>query len=134
MRIILLLLGLIVAGCAVRTETIGAPRSEVLRDVEGYAIASCLLNQTDPYLKDQGDAWASVIVQRMKGNFDDLAGIREEVKREIAKGRMAIIRNETGPEKDKAVPLLYCNEIIDRPKIRTAIQSAVAVLKPSYEK
>jgi hypothetical protein len=134
MRIILLLLGLIVAGCAVRTEAIGAPRSEVLRDVEGYAIASCLLNQTDPYLKDQGDAWASVIVQRMKGNSDDLADIREEVKREIAKGRMAIIRNEIGPEKDKAVPLLYCNEIIDRPRIRAAIQSAVAVLKPSYEK
>ena len=134
MRVILLLLGLIVAGCAVRTETIGAPRSEVLRDVEGYAIASCFLNQTDPYLKDQGDAWASVIVQRMKGNFDDLADIREEVKREIAKGGMAIIRNETGPEKDKVVPLLYCNEIIDRPRIRAAIQSAVAVLKPSYEK
>ncbi len=131
-RFILLLLGLAVVGCTARVDTIGAPRPEVLRDVEGYAISVCLMNQTQPYLKDQGDAWASVIVQRMRGNLDVLAGVAEQVKRENAKGEMAVIRNETGPGKDKTLPLLYCYEIIDRPSVRAAIQKAIAALKPSY--
>jgi hypothetical protein len=132
MRVVLFLLGLAVAGCADRVDTIGAPRPEVLRNVEGYAIASCLTNQAQPYLKDQGDAWASVIVQRMKGSLDVLAGIAEQVKRESAKGDMAVIRDETGPEMDKTLPVLYCGEIIDRPSVRTAIQKVVTELNPSY--
>lgn len=132
MRVVLLLLGLAVAGCAARVNTIGAPRPELLRDVEGYAIASCLTNQAQPYLKDQGDAWASVIVQRMKGSLDALAGISEQVKRENARGDMAVIRDEASPEKDKTLPVLYCGEIIDRPSVRGAIQKAVAELNPSY--
>lgn len=131
--VVLLLLGLAVVGCVARVETIGAPRPEVLRDIEGYAIASCLTNQTQPYLKDQGDAWASVIVQRMKGSLDVLTSIAEQVKRENAKGDMAIIRDEAGPGKDKALPVLYCNEIIDKPSVRSAIQKAVATLNPSYK-
>ena len=132
MRVILLLLCLAVAGCSARVNTIGAPRPEVLRDVEGYAIASCLTNQAQPYLKDQGDAWASVIVQRMKGSLDVLAGIAEQVKRENAKGDMAVIRDEAGLGKDKTLPVLYCGEIIDRPSVRAAIQKAVGELNPSY--
>ena len=77
MRVVIFLLSAAVAGCSANAKTIGAPRPEVLRDVEGYAIASCLTNQTQPYLMDQGDAWASVIVQRMKGNLEVLAGIAE---------------------------------------------------------
>lgn len=132
--LILLLLGLAVIGCTARVATHDAPRPEVLRDVEGYAISVCLMNQTQSYLKDQGDAWASVIVQRMRGNLDILAGVAEQVKQENAKGEMAVIRSETGPGKDKTLPLLYCYEIIDRPSVRAAIQKAVAALKPSYER
>ena len=131
-KVILLLLGLAVVGCTASVNTIGSPRPHVLRDVEGYAIAVCLMNQTQPYLKDQGDAWASVIVQRMRGNPDILAGVAEQVKSENAKFAMAVIRSETGPGKDKTLPLLYCYEIIDRPLIRAAIQKAVDALKPSY--
>src|SRR2546429_7213897 len=36
------------------------------------SIASCLTQQAEPYLKDQGDAWASVIVQRMHGDIEVL--------------------------------------------------------------
>lgn len=132
MRVSLLLMGVVVVGCTAGVEPIGGPRPEVLRDVEGYAIASCLVNQPQPYLKDQGDAWASVIVQRMKGSLDVLAGIAEQVKRESAKGDMAVIRDETGSGKDKVLPVLYCGEIIDRPSVRAEIQKAVAALNPSY--
>ena len=132
MRVALLLLGLVAGGCAIGQNSAGAPRPEVLRDAEGYAIASCLVNQPQPYLKDQGDAWASVIVQRMKGDLDVFADIAEQVKLENAKGEMAVVRDETEPGRDKTLPVLYCSEIIDRPAVRTAIQKAVAALNPSY--
>ncbi len=134
MRIVVLLLGVVVAGCAPQVSTVGAPRPEVLRDVEGYAIASCLTMQVQPYLKDQGDAWASVIVQRTKGSLDVLIGVAEQVKRETAKGNMAVIRDEIGPGKDKSLPVLYCGEIIDEPAVRAAIQKAVTELAPSHDR
>lgn len=132
MRIALLLLGLAIAGCATKVDTTSSPRPAVVRDVEGYAIASCLVNQSQPYLKDQGDAWASVIVQRMKGDLEVFAAVAEQVKLETAKGGMAVVRNEAEAGSDKALPVLYCSEIIDEPAVRAAIQKAVAVLTPSY--
>lgn len=132
MRAVLLLLALAAVGCATTVDTIGAPRPEVLRDVEGYAIATCLVSQPQPYLKDQGDAWTSVIVQRLKGDLEVLAALAEQIKRENAKGEMAVIRDETQPGKDKILPVLYCSEMIDRPAVRAAIQKAVTALNPSY--
>jgi len=129
---VLLLLGLAVAGCATQVEPVGAPRPKVLRDVEGYAIASCLTHQAQPYLKDQGDAWASAVIQRGKAPVEALAAIHDAVKREIARGNMAVIRAESGPRRDKALPVLYCSEMIDSPPVRAAIQKAVAELGPLY--
>lgn len=132
MRVILALLGLAIAGCATSVNTVTPARSEVLRDVEGYAIASCLTYQTQPYLKDQGDAWASVIVQRMKGSLETFAAVAEQVKRESKGDDVAVIRNESGAEQDKILPVLYCSEMIDNPSVRAAIQKAVVELNPSY--
>jgi len=91
------------------------------KDVEGYAIASCLTYQESPYLKDQGDAWASVIVQRMKGGIDILSEISEIVKKEVDKGQMAVIRSESINIKDKELPVLYCNEIIYKQPVQSAL-------------
>ena len=132
MRIAMLLWALVAAGCTTKTDTSGSPRPVVVRDVEGYAIASCLVDQSQPYLKDQGDAWASVIIERMKGDLEVFAGLAEQVKLETAKGEMAVIRNEAEPGADKALPVLYCSEIIDKPAVRAAIQQAVAALESSY--
>lgn len=133
MRLIFAVFGLILVGCGPAVDDRAALRSAVLRDLEGYAIASCLADQTDPYLKDQGDAWASVIVQRMKGGVDALAGIAEQVNRESAVGDMAVIRDESQPQKGKTLPILHCSEVIDRPAVRLEIQKAVVALRPSYE-
>ncbi len=131
MRFLLFSLGLLVVGCTPKINVLGEPRPDIVRDVEAYAIASCLTKQSLPYLKDQGDAWASVIIQRMKGSLDALTGIAEQVARESAKGEMAFIRNEGGA--DKPLPLLYCGEIIDKPAVRVEIRKAIAQLKSSYE-
>lgn len=117
---------------AAATPANAGPRSAVLRDVEGYAIASCLANQDQPYLKDQGDGWAAAIVQRAKGGLDALTAVSTVVKAELAKGKMAVIRNETGPQRDKPLPVLYCGEIIDVPSVRAAIDKAVKNLRPFY--
>lgn len=132
MRAALLIFCLAAAGCAAKVDPLGSARPEVLRDIEGYAIASCLAIQNQPYLKDQGDAWAAVIVQRMKGNLDNLVEIFEQVKNENGKGEMAVIRDEATPGGDKMLPVLYCNEIVDRVAVRAAIQKAVAALNHAY--
>lgn len=132
MRPIMLLLGFAVVGCSPKVVTMGVPRPAVVRDVEGYAIASCLVSQAQPYLKDQGDAWASVIIQRMKGDLEVLTALAEQVKQESVQGEMAVIRDESAPGKDKELPVLYCGEIIDKPAVRAAIQNAVSALSTAY--
>lgn len=132
MRMVCIVWGLALVGCASSVNSAGAPRPAVQRDVEGYAIASCMTHQTDAFTKDQGDAWASVIVQRMKGDLDVLAGIAEQVKRENPADNVAVMRDELQPQKGKMLPVMHCGEMIDKPAVRAAIQKAVAALRPSY--
>jgi hypothetical protein len=97
-----------------------------------YAVASVGTPGRD--LKDQGDGWASVILQRMKGDVSVLAVVAGAIKVELAKGRMAVIRNEVGPLPDKELPILYCSEIIDVPQVREAILKAETKLAPAYRR
>tara|TARA_R110002167_G_scaffold329681_2_gene536358 strand:+ start:166 stop:540 length:375 start_codon:yes stop_codon:yes gene_type:complete len=92
------------------------------KDIEGYAIASCFTYQESPYLKDQGDAWASVIVQRMKGSIDILPEIAEIIKDEVNKGEMVVVQSESINAQDKTLPVLYCNEIIYKPHVQSALK------------
>ncbi|RZJ57709.1 MAG: hypothetical protein EON49_15210 [Acidovorax sp.] len=131
MRFIFVLAVSALAGCTPGAD-MGASRPAVQRDIESYAIASCLAQQTNEYVKDQGDAWASVIVQRMKGDFDALAEISEQVKRESAQDKIPMMRDESNPMRSKALPVMHCGELIDRPAVRAAIQKAVVALRPSY--
>jgi hypothetical protein len=131
-RVVLLVLLVTATGCATANR-LAEPRSPVLRDAEGFAIASCLAHQNDPYLKDQGDGWASAIIQRGEGNLEALTAISKTVKAELAKGDMAVIRVESpSAAVDKPLPVMYCSEIIDKPAVRNAIKKAVAALAAEY--
>ncbi len=132
MRIIIIFLTLILTACTTKSVTDDLSKSKALRDIEGYAIASCLAFQPNSYLKDQGDAWASVIIQRMKGSPDALAEIIEQVKLEAEQGNMAVIRDDAMPGQDKSLPILFCSEIVDLPKVRDAIQKAMMIIEPLY--
>ena len=66
-------------------------------------------------------------------DIDALAGIAEQVRRENAKGDMAVVRDETRPATGKKLAVLHCGEMIDRPAVRAAIQKAIEVMRPSYE-
>jgi hypothetical protein len=111
--------------CAAVSAANAAGPGVAQRDAEGYAIASCLIAMKEPYLKEQGDGWGSVIVQRSKLGLEALNAVAAVVKTEVSKGNMAVTRVETEPEKDLALPVMYCNEIIHTPAVRAAIKEAV---------
>jgi len=134
MRILFLPFVLVVAGCATTVERPGEPRSDVLRDVESYAVACCLARQTEPYLKDQASAWASGIVQRSHGDIEHFKGVCKEVEREDAKGdTFVVLMDGKVGRAVKAVPLAHCFEILDTTTVRASIQKAVDSLVPDYE-
>lgn len=122
------------SGCLTSIPANVYAQDKVRRDVESYAIASCLVYQKEPYLKDQGDGWASAVVQRSKGDIAALTAVAAAVKTEVAKGNMAVIRSETDKSPDKALPVAYCVEIIDTPSVHSAVEKAVKTLAGSYKR
>jgi hypothetical protein len=120
-------------GCGTTPPATASGRNPVQRDVEGYAVASCLAYQKQAYLKDQGDGWASVIIQRSKGELEAFTAVADAVKTEVAKGNMVVIPVETGPEHEKALPVAYCFEILNAPSVHAAVKHAVEKLSTSYE-
>lgn len=107
-------------------------RTQVEKDVEGYAIATCLTLQKDSdYLKDQGYGWADIIVQRGHGGLDAFDALAAAVKSEVENHPVPSITPD-GPQKPKAMPVYYCAEIIDQPQIRKSIDQTIKALKPHY--
>lgn len=123
-----LLLSAVISGCSSGVNTRDAAQSGI-QEVRSYAIASCLSYQENPYLADQGDAWASVVIQRTRGSIEPLAEVAEVVKRQVETGGMAVMREARG--RDKALPILYCYEMLERPTVRAAIDEAVSSLTPT---
>ena len=103
-------------------------------DLEEYAIASCLFYQQQPFLKDQGDGWASAIIQRSKGKLDGFSAVADAVKMEISKGDMVVIRAENEPGHEKALPVAYCFELLNTASVRLAVEKATKQLESSYNK
>lgn len=79
----LLFLALTVVGCVPSPESASGQRSDLHRDVEGYAIASCLFHQKDPDLQRHGDAWASAVVQTSAQWMNDRSAVDEQCCRSL---------------------------------------------------
>lgn len=107
-------------------------RNAATRDVEEYAIASCLFYQQQLFLKDQGDSWASAIIQRSKGELDYFTALADAVKMEVSKGNMVVIRAENEPGHEKALPIAYCFELLNTPSVHSAVERATKKLASSY--
>lgn len=121
-------------GACSASPALSVDRDPVARDVEGYAIATCLIAQDSAYLKDQGDGWASNIVQRGSGDIEIFTALATAVRAEAAGGTMPMARDEAAPMTPKPLPVQYCAEIIDTPRVRQAISTAVRKLSPAYRK
>jgi len=126
MKLCFFFLFLILSGCSRHTSDV---QVDVHRDAENYAIAACLADQEHSYLKDQGDAWASAVVQGSQLTIEAIEGISTAVRQEAEKGLMPMMRSELniaqGKDPSKALPILYCVEMVDTPLVRTAIEDAV---------
>jgi len=109
-------------------------RSDVQRDVEGYAIATCLLKQKEPYLRDQGGLWADGIVQRSHGDIQDFTPVAAAVAADIAGKPMPMAHRESDPMHPAAIPLHFCAEIIDDTPVHAAIERAIKKLTPAYRR
>lgn len=97
-------------------------------------MATCLLKQQEPYLKDQGALWADGIVQRSHGDIEDFRSVAEAVEAEVARKRMVMARRESDPMHAAPVPVPYCAEIIDDPGVRVAVDKAIKKLTPAYRR
>jgi hypothetical protein len=115
-------------------DGIAHARGNVQRDVEGYAIASCLLKQTEPYLRDQGALWADAIVQRSAGDIEPFKSVADAVDVDVAHKPVPMSRRESDPMHAAPVPLPYCAEIIDDRPVRAAIDRAIKKLAPAYRR
>lgn len=108
-------------------------RSPLQRDVEGYAVATCLARQPSPYLKQQANGWGSAIVQRGHGGLEPLRAVAAAVVRELAHTPVPMARDEEHPMQPTSMPVQFCAEIIDRPAVRQVIDTTLTRLGPAYQ-
>lgn len=121
-----LYLALLATALGATAAASAAGRGAARRDVEGYAVASCLTAQKSPFLKDQGDGWAANIVQRDTFDLALFGKLAAAVRAEVSRGNMASIIVEQPPMTVKQLPIQYCAEIIDTPRVRAAIDTTLA--------
>jgi len=105
-------------------------RDALQRDLEGYAVASCLVTLDDARLNEHGQAWAGSIVQRSRGPIEPFIAVYEVVKVEMP---MFMRRDEANPRVAQPMPVMYCAELIDAPAIRAALSVATQQLREDYE-
>lgn len=53
-------------------------------------------------------------------DIEDVAPIRAAVEAEVAGGKMAYVHRENEPTGSKAMPIMYCADIIDAPRAYAA--------------
>lgn len=127
-------LAVAVAAILLGTPTAAWPRRDALRaDVEGYAMASCLIRQDPAYLREQGHLWSGAVLQHGHGSLDDWSLLSRAVEAESARRPMAMARGDGAVHAPlKAMPLLFCHELVRTPVVRAAMARAVRRLTPSY--
>lgn len=106
----------------------GAPA----RDVEGYAVATCLARQSDPMLRRQGQGWASAIVQRGRGDPALMKPVEQAVDATLEVSRVPVVREDGPQPTELELTIMYCGELIDHPTVRRAIARAIGRLTPAY--
>lgn len=120
--------GVIVALTALASASCAATTSVVkpgLHDAEGYAIASCLAKQQEPFLQQQGGGWASVVIERGNVDLERLMLIDDRVREVVAKGGMPVVHDESSATGDATLPVLYCVGIVENSSVRAAIDQAI---------
>lgn len=125
---------IVVASCGLPMSSAVA-RSELDRDLDGYAIASCMIASHSPVLIEQGHGWAGAIVQRSHGPIKIFQQIASAVNQEIRVSGFALGHRD-GPVQSSRLNLFMvtCGEIVDNRRVAIAIARARVSLVRYYNK
>jgi hypothetical protein len=83
------------------------------------------MEQKPDSLRQLGDAWGGIILNRSRLSLDRLSPLRAAVKTEITRRPMLLVHGDT-PLGQTEAPVAYCAEIIDAPAVRAAINKVIA--------
>ncbi len=127
-----------------RTQTNDETKYDVHRDVQNYAIASCLTlinEQSLPKaqysaLKKEGYLWAGAIFQNSPGDYEFFIEMLPSIKNAVANNPMAEMKGDTSNDTGSTpTPIFYCVEKIAGSKsVKKAMKIAVNNLKKDYRK
>lgn len=121
--------------CAAAAPASAAPRSALTRDVEGYAVSSCLAAQSDATLRTQGEGWGSMIIMgRAHGDPEKWRPLHDAVRAALNPADVPRLKPERAIDPSPQLPLAYCAEIIDTPRVRAAIDAATKRLAVDYRR
>lgn len=112
----------------------GQARTPLQRDVEGFAVASCLALQSPAYLKQQGEGWAQIIINRGHGSPEPLDALDRTVRAEVMRAVPYVNRDDNNPMKGLPMPVAFCAELVDRRHVQEAIKRTMVALAPAYRR
>lgn len=115
------------------TTSTAYARTRLQQDVEGFAVASCLAQQSPAYLKQQGEGWAQIIIDRGHGSPKALDALDKVVRGEAVRAAPYVNRDEANPTRGAPMPIAFCAEMIDRPVVRAAMKRTMVALAPAYQ-
>ncbi|MDY0271450.1 MAG: hypothetical protein RBR37_02940 [Advenella sp.] len=102
------------------------PDNHLQHGLSAYVNATCLANQKEAYLVEQGYAWANAIVMsEMAYDFERVVlPLNAAVKKAMVNKPMLMVLDESAPTKSKSLPLAYCYEI----SLQADIQALISEL------
>ena len=105
----------------------------LLRDVEGYGFAACLVAKDCAYLKDQGHGWGAVVLERSRGGLEPLLAFAAAARAEAARTPMAVMLKDVPVWKPlEPLPILFCADLLQAPAVRAATLRTMRRLRPAY--
>ena len=102
------------------------------RDLTRYAMAACLAAQDQPYLKDQGQRWASGLIELGHGPVEAWLPVAQAVTAELARTGVGMSKPDGPLHPSVPTPLMTCGHIADAPLERAAIDTAARALAADY--
>lgn len=127
-------LAVLLTACGGQTPALSGDAPVALHDdLIGYATASCLILQDNPYLQDQGQRWAGAIMQGAHGGTEKWAPVAAAVKTEFVTSGVAQGQGEGPQAPTVPLPVMTCARIAAAPVVRKAIDLAARSLAADYQ-
>jgi hypothetical protein len=103
------------------------------RDLNGYAVAACLLEIGEGRVGDDASTWASAIVQRSHGDIEPFTRVSDAARAAARRIGPALVHGDDATDAGaKRSALLTCEDITADANVARAIAAAHASLSEYY--